>query len=284
MAFPTSPVYGQLHKKYYWDEPASAWRNAVEVKKMGTLIEEPGEVLSPSEEQPLLCVTDFTVSKTVSATNAPLFIPFLRSKKLQIDGETEIAVTASGAVITLPDTDIGNKLYSALVEHDLSYDDDPDCRPIVVLDGTEYTIVDYPNTREVELNASPSSGDAVFYPFRLIGSDTTAKVLSRIGRSPIGANGAEGSTISGLMRRDQMQGHWHSGNYTDDITVQSGAGAGFSRIIGGSSKNLTYGVNDAIRSPITDGVNGDPVLTGTTTHSPDSAVNFYFHTGLWIEV
>ncbi len=257
-------------------------------KYIGELVTIPGQKLPPSAARPLLCLTTIHDLETISSTNWPLLVPKVRDEVLVFDegGSDETSAfpgSASGSVITLTDTPTNQSLLAALLEHLAAFNDDYDSLGVVRFGGADFAITDIDSVpREITVTGTPTAGagTAQFYPHRIAGSTTTARIQSWRGRSPIGANGAEGGTISGLMRRDQMQGHWHgsSGFAGADqttprrITVDSG------------STSVVYGLQDnaSAATPIyiADGTNGTP-RTGATTHSPDSAVNIYQHGGVY---
>jgi hypothetical protein len=68
--------------------------------------------------------------------------------------------------------------------------------------------------------------------------------------SPIAiASGGTGTfrlTQEGISIDHAVEDHDHLGKYTDDVTAQSGAGVGFSRVLGSATKSLSYSGNVGI--------------------------------------
>ncbi len=251
-------------------------------KYVGELVMIPGQKLSPSAARPLLCLTTIHDVETISATNWPLLVPKVRDELLVFDegGSDETSAfpgSASGSVITIDNTPANNFLLAALLEHLAAFNDDYDSLGVVRFGGQDFAITDInsiiPATITVTGTPTAGAGTAQFYPHRIAGSTTTARIQSWRGRSPIGANGAEGGTISGLMRRDQMQGHGHT--FVGQINGSSG-----NTVLGFVSGGAVITADEEIKAAVELSPNGTP-RTGTTTHSPDSAVNIYAHGGIY---
>jgi hypothetical protein len=263
-------------------------------KYVGEIFMIPGRVKAPSADFPALCLTNIDTFTDIDAANFPNLVTKLRAETAVyldgLTGETEdFPGNASGSVITLTDTTTNNALLDILVEHAAAFGDDDDSLGVIQWDGTDYAITDVDSfDREITVTGTPTAGagDATFFPHRIAGSTTTARVQSWRGRSPVGANGAEGGTVSGYVRRDQFQGHYHY--------VRAGSGGWIQVGLFGQSGGviLTAGGdqpadNDAWQAANvkTDaltgtGPSGTP-RTGSTTHSPDVATHIYMAGGIF---
>jgi hypothetical protein len=182
-------------------------------KYVGEIFMIPGRVKAPSADFPALCLTNIDIFTDIDAANFPNLVTELRAETgVFLDGltgETEdFPGNASGSVITLTDTTANNALLAILIEHAAAFGDDYDSLGVVRFGGADFPITDINSiTRAITVTGTPTAGagDATFFPHRIAGSTTTARVQSWRGRSPVGANGAEGGTVSGYVRRDQMQ-------------------------------------------------------------------------------
>ncbi len=277
-----------------FDDSVTGPGELVNGKYIGELVTIPGQKLPPSAARPLLCLTTIHDVETISSTNWPLLVPKVRDELLVFDeggtNETSaFAGSAAASVITLDDTsgttEVNENLLAALNEHLAAFDDDYDSLGAVRWGGADFPITDVNRINlTITVTGTPTAGagTAQFYPHRIAGSTTTARIQSWRGRSPIGANGAEGGTISGLMRRDAFQGHWHyAGELGNPSTVPKRV------VVNQGTQTTVYAFQqDSTTSTITTPTyleissNGTP-RTGTTTHSPDSAVNIYQHGGVY---
>ena len=233
----------------------------------------------PTAFHPRLCLTDFAGTRTLDQSNWPDLVPWLRVQRvIYLEGQVgevfEFPGTVSGSTLTLDDTPAANALVAALAEDQLAFGSFADWRSVDV-GGITYEIMAIDAaSRAIDVAGAPTAGSvsATFFPHRIAGSSSTARVHSWRGRSPVGA-GTDG-VIGGLMRRDRMQGHHH------DLRARLG-------VIGSGGDNGV--VNDPIGTlatlnsgyvidPSSDGTNGDP-RTGPDTHGPDVGVHLYLHGG-----
>lgn len=72
----------------------------------------------------------------------------------------------------------------------------------------------------------------------------------------------------GEFKDDQLQGHWHQFYYAN--APLAGGGASWQN----ATNNQTFGSNNAVRNPVTDGTNGTPRYD-TTTHGKQKGVAYY---------
>jgi hypothetical protein len=248
----------------------------------------------PSADFPALCLTNIDTYTDIDAANFPNLVTELRAETgVFLDGltgETEtFAGSASGSVITLTDTTANNALLAILVEHAAAFSDDYDSVGVIQWDGTDFAITDVDSfDREITVTGTPTAGagDATFYPHRIAGSTTTARVQSWRGRSPVGANGAEGETVSGYVRRDQMQGHFHIMSGRDDVgNTQFINGRSLARVANSyidDAQNINFR-NGSVQAANTDDTPGNSApRTGTTTHSPDVSTHIYQFGGTYV--
>jgi hypothetical protein len=185
--------------------------------------------------------------------------------------------------VTLDSNTQNNALLAVLVENAAAFSDDYDSVGTLNDGTTDYAITDVDSiTREITVTGSPGAGPYEFYPHRIAGSTTTARVQSWRGRSPVGANGAEGGTVSGYVRRDEFQGHAIETYFTDDARWHAST-----PFRGGASGTNRYVMNEANAPagqrprPADDGLGNGTPRTGTTTHSPDVPVHAYMAGGVF---
>jgi hypothetical protein len=182
-------------------------------KYIGELIFIDGPAKAPSANFPALCVSTIDTFATIDEANWPDLVPIERAKlATYLDtgagGTTTFAGNAAGSVITLASNTANNAMLAALERHAAAYGDDFASVGAVRWQGADFAITDVDAVaRTITVTGTPTAGagDAQFYPHRIAGSTTTARIQSWRGRAPVGANGAEGQTVSGFMRRDQMQ-------------------------------------------------------------------------------
>ena len=249
-----------------------------------------GNAVAPSAAFPRFCMTNFTDPTALSTTNWPLLVPYLRDQTaVYLEGLTgEVSAfpgTVAASVITLDDTTANNAILAALDEDRLANGGSFTDWRTVDIDGTTYVITALDTgTRAITVTGTPTVGaqNATFYPHRIAGSTTTARLHSWVGRSPIGAGTAE--SVSGLLRRDRVQG-WQIGStfsatdYYGEIIEDVGsifvnAGSGSGRP---SYRNASQG-SSARLTAFNDGTNGQPRL-GADTHGPDSSLHMYVYGG-----
>jgi hypothetical protein len=126
--------------------------------------------------------------------------------------------------------------------------------------------------------ASNGSGSvstvAAFYPFRIVGSTTTARVFAGQGRTLVGANDGLGENVAGLRRRDRFESHFHANNVSNNIG-SSGSATGF--VDSPNATSTKNGTAFFANAPVTDGSN--PLRTSTTTDPRSLGVHLMFGLG-----
>ena len=252
---------------------------------VGDYIFRGGNVEAISASHPRFCLTSFENSTSVDVTNYPDYVPWLRAIQIiyleGLGGQTNsFSGSVSGSVLTLDDNTANNALIAALNEDNLAFGTFTNWRTVDI-DGTTFAITALNTTaRTITVTGSPSTGtqNVTFYPHRIAGSTTTARLISLIGRSPIGAG--TGEVISGLLRRDRFQRHFH-----DYITQGSGATVPANdTYIAGSTLSTPFEDNAArqqVLQPTDDGISGTPRF-GSDTHGPDFGSHIYQFVGRYV--
>jgi len=224
--------------------------------------------LEPDKYFPAICLTKIDVKSDITAAVYGDFITFLRAiqikyRKGKSDEESSWTATISGSTVTMPNTTASNRLLVALAKWALARGNYTDFITLTVA-GTDYNITNINTvTREITVSGTPASGSqsVTFYPHRIAGSSTSARVHEVSGKTVMAGGDAAGLFISGLQCLGYFQGHLMS------------AGIGSAYIYGGGSDaNYTAGGGTAqtfptTGDPVTDGVNGTP-RTASETHSP----------------
>jgi hypothetical protein len=248
---------------------------------------------------PGFCLTSFDSVATLAAANYPLLVPWLRARKQifmeGLTGEltalpiTNWAIAANVVTLTASNTAANIAWMNALIEDKNVHGSYTNWRTVTlasaignVTAGT-YAITEVDSVNryiKFALTAGNASGSITasveFYPFRIAGSDTTAREFSMRGLSISGQGDGNFYMLNGLRRRGFMQGHIHD--------EKGGEGAGSTkRIVVDSSGTATptTAVNSPTTNPISDGVNGTP-RTGLETHSPLASSHIYRHAGRYI--
>ena len=219
--------------------------------------------------------------KTLSSTNWPDLVPFLRSIEVELETSPDVYISefageVSGSVITFSDNAANNEFVTGLAEDQLFDDSFTDWRSLTI-DGNEFAITAIdPLTREVTVSGTPSSGSqtAKLYPYRIAGSTTTARLFKADGLV-LATPGA--GRIQGLRVRDQMQGHWHEAT---DMGVNSSSGVGTGYVTYASTA-IVKDMDTIAKGSVTDGTNGDP-RTGTTSRDRSMNAYFYIHGGTYV--
>jgi hypothetical protein len=251
----------------------------------------PGRVKAPSASFPALCLTAINTFTDISATNWPILVPELRAQTaVYLDGLTgqtaTFAGSASGNTITLTNTVANNALLAILVEHAAAFGDD--FSSLGTVGNVGITGVN-PFARQITCTAAPGAGPYTFYPHRIAGSTTTARVQSWRGRSPVGANGEEGGTVSGYVRRDQTRritGNFGILHHRGDRVVSTGS---FSHQLGSPVNAADNGGGVGFAS-ISFNSQGSPGMAGRTsattgeanaTHPSDVSTHIYMAGGVY---
>lgn len=243
---------------------------------LGDIIPRVGEAVGPSVHHPRFCLTNFDLPVTLSASNWPDLVPWLRAQRVvYLEGQTGetsgFAGTVLGPVLTLSDTPANNAFIAALDEDQAAIGSFTNYRTMTIGATThEISGIDV-GTRTIIFSTSPASGaqTAVMYPYRITGS-LDARIHSWRGRVPVGSG--TGEVIGGLLRRDRFQGHLHDAQNLPP-------GGSLTRWTGDSVGSLppsADGENAQIGFPASDSTNGDP-RTGLDTHGPDVAAHYYLN-------
>jgi len=227
---------------------------------------------TPTLFHPGLCLTNFDGVTTIAEANWPDLHPFLRSQQLSIGSTLNFSGSASASTITLDNNADNIAILTAIAESVAHFG----YNYTVTWGGTDFAITDIATlTRVITVTGTPTAGagDATFFPHRIAGSTTTARVFSLRGLGLIGLGDADRYFVGGLARRGYMQGHWHSASGDNFSTlVNLGGQSGF--IVASQSNNL-------VKDPITDTINGTP-RTAKTTNGPSWSVHIYQHGGRYI--
>jgi len=230
---------------------------------------------TPTLFHPGLCLTNFDGVTTIAEANWPDLHPFLRSQQLSIGSTLNFSGSASASTITLDNNADNIAILTAIAESVAHFG----YNYTVTWGGTEYAITDIATlTRVITVTGTPTAGagSAEFYPHRIAGSTTTARVFSLQGLGLIGLGDPDRYFVGGLARRGYMQGHWHAG-------YGANAGGALGRWPGDASGSAISAKNalDQVREAITDGTNGTP-RTAKTTNGPSWSVHIYQHGGRYI--
>lgn len=261
---------------------------------VGEITHRMGNASAPTATFPRFCMTNFAGSTALSTTNWPDLVPYLRNQTAayledQPGGTDSYTGTVTGSSLVLDDNAANNAILAALEEDRLAFGGSfTDWRTVDINTVTfDIASIDV-GTRTIGVLGTPSAGaqEAIFYPHRIAGSTTTARVHSWVGRVLAGAG--SGEVISGLLRRDRFQ-DWQLGIFNNaqtyyglatsitELRVNTTAAAGQ------QSPAFTtdgQGVADRMR-PFDNGTNGEP-RTGSDTHGPDAGAHVYVHGGRYI--
>lgn len=230
------------------------------------------DALEPDKYFPAICLTKIDVKSDITTAVYGDFITFLRAiqikyRKGKSDEESSWTATISGSTVTMPNTTASNRLLVALAKWALARGNYTDFITLTVA-GTDYNITNINTvTREITVSGTPTSGSqsVTFYPHRIAGSSTSARVHEVSGKTVMAGGDAAGLFISGLQCLGYIQGHKHGANVLEYRYNTSSISAADTRQIG-STNSGTAGsnIND---NPTTDGTNGTP-RTASETHSP----------------
>lgn len=231
---------------------------------------------NPDNFFPAINLSKINVSQTITTTNYPLLVPYLRALKVRyLDGTgSEVnswTATVSGSNITMPTSTSSDAILASLAEDVLVHGSYTNWRTLTI-NTVEYPITNVNTaTRVITVTGTPTAGTQTveFYQYRIPSSTTSARLFEVKGRSFIAPNDSSGRHQNGLRVRDRFQGHWH-----ETTTPDGGGGTtAINTLLGtnGNSVSLTY---THARSPITDGINGTP-RTGLTTHGAGVSAHLY---------
>jgi hypothetical protein len=231
---------------------------------------------TPDTYFPALPLTTFSGVQTISEANWPDLLPALRGVQLKIGSTDTFAGSASASTITLTDTTANNQLLSALAESVAHFG----YNYTVTWNSVEYAITNIATlTRVITVTGTPTAGagNATFFPHRIAGSTTTARVFSLQGLGLIGLGDADRYFVGGLARRGYFQGHWHGINSRQAPT---GGGTDYGVLNNPTGTRLVL-ADGYIIDAVTDGTNGTP-RTAKTTNGPSLSVHIYTHGGRYI--
>lgn len=253
---------------------------------------------NPRAYFPYLCLTDIDSQITLNATSAPDAVPYLRARKMifkdGLSGElaalsvTNWAINANVATLTFANNTDTIAALAALGEDQAVHGSYTNWRSITLasaignITAGDYAITNVnPSARTISFaftaaNASGAvSASAEFFPFRIPGSTTTARIFTGRGLTMHGANDANGYFVSGgLRRRGSLQEHAHSYRI-DNSNIFLALTAGGTGFVGGIN---TQSLQSAQTANTVDNGFGTP-RTAAETHGPALTVHLYMHLG-----
>lgn len=205
------------------------------------------------------------------------FIDEMRSRKVIYDELNTNVSSFSGTwlsdTFTLTNNTANNAILAELAEEYL-YAGSPTTNWRILHDGTnEFNIIAISTaarTIQVNLDGKTATGTSIsIYLHRVYGSTTSARHFSWAG---LGLYMVGNNKISGLRRRDALQGHWHN------ITGTAIGGApGNTMLHDQPGMNYTPTYIKAT-TPIADGTNGTP-RTAPKTRIESGTLNIYLYVG-----
>ena len=262
---------------------------------VGDYIFRGGNVEAISASHPRFCLTNFENSTSVDVANYPDYVPWLRAIQIiyleGLGGQTNsFSGSVSGSVLTLDDNTANNALFAALTEDQAAFGTFTNWRTIDI-DGVTFPMSALTAPRAITVTGSPSTGtqNATFYPHRIAGSTTTARLISLIGRTPVGA-GTGGVISGGLLRRDQMQqitGRVSLFPYSSGSSRPAfeGEGALNNGVGGGTDATRIATDSAAVRDTndiLFDSANSPNARAGTDTHPADFGSHIYQFVGRYV--
>lgn len=199
----------------------------------------------------------------IAAANWPELVPALRAEQMTVAGVSSFTGTVSGSTLTLASTSAGDLLLADLIEDAKVHGGDAETENYtngrcINIAGTDYAITAInAGARTISVSGSPASGSqtVLFFPHRIAGSTTTARLFRTSARAIISQGDAAGTILPGLRRRDYFQSHWHSVRSNTNTNVYTTGTGSFASPVG--SFGAFYDTVTA-RGAITDGVNGTP--------------------------
>lgn len=217
--------------------------------------------------------------QTLTTTNYDsAFIDEMRSRKVVYD-EFNTAVSSfsgtwSGSNFTLDNNAANVAMIAELYEDWLFAGSPTSGWRILVSGGIEYNITGFTvGSRIITVSGSPSGTSIEIYLNRILGSTNSCKHFSWAG---LGLYMTGQNKITGLRRRDRMQGHWHESYYNSQVVSFASTGT-----IDGASGNVnTAHTSTRTRTAISDGVNGTP-RTGPKTEMESGTVLAYVFVGTY---
>jgi len=235
---------------------------------------------TPTLFHPGLCLTNFDGVTTIAEANWPDLHPFLRIQQLSIGSTLNFSGSASASTITLDNNADNIAILTAIAESVAHFG----YNYTVTWGGTDFAITDIATlTRVITVTGTPTAGagDATFFPHRIAGSTTTARVFSMRGLGLIGLGDADRYFVGGLARRGYMQGHKH---YSDTAPeFPSTRNTEYGSDTGEPATNIDIQAGSSTTgykgsTPVSDGTYGTP-RTAKTTNGPSWSVHIYQHGG-----
>lgn len=204
------------------------------------------------------------------------FIDEMRSRKVIYD-EFNTAVSSfsgswSGSNFTLDNNAANVAMIAELYEDWLFAGSPTSGWRILVSGGSEYNITNIvTSTRKITVSGSPSGTSIEIYLNRILGSTTSAKHFSWAG---LGLYMTGQNKITGLRRRNKMQGHYHQ-VYFQSIGLSGGVG---DAAYNSTNSPGTYDRGPNAKQLVSDGTNGTP-RTGPKTEMESGTVLAYVFVG-----
>lgn len=239
---------------------------------------------TPSSTFPAIRIDD--ADHDLAVANWPELVPPLRAESMTVDGVSSFTGTVSGSSLTLAATTAGDLLIAGMIEDAKVQGGDAEMTSFanwrcINIAGIDYGVTAInAGTRVFSLTGTPPTGSqtVIFYPFRIPGSTTTARVFRTSARALMSQGDAEGTILPGLRRRDYFQSHWHSvrsNTNTGVFTTGTGANTAVAGAIGNFFDTVTA------RGAITDGVNGTP-RSGARTEPRSLGAHLYLWGGRYL--
>jgi hypothetical protein len=237
---------------------------------------------NPANPRYLPAVKLWDSDHDLAIANYPLLVPKLRAEKAKswtgAAYQTDHSVTVAGSVATGSGT-AWDYLLDGLTEEQQVHGSYTNWRCLNIA-GVDYAITNVNRaSHTITVSGSPATGaqTAILYLYRIAGSTTTARLFKDSGRATMTPDGI--TYVSGMRRRDRMQGHYHELVFKASASGQDGSNTAVM-----TSPNGTVGVvmasNNQARSLVTDGANGTP-RTGPTTDPAAAIVYRYMWAGVY---
>lgn len=250
---------------------------------------------APDASNPWLALTN--ADATLSEANWPDLVPYYRAKILKYMPGTSAEKSAfdvthytrasNVVTITLANTAAELAILAALAEENLVHGSFsswiPLTLPLSLGAGDDVPAGDYAITAldavartisfahtGANIGSTGVSRTVQFYPHRIPGSTTTCRHYQISGRTLVSTNDTDGEVISGLRRRDRMQGF----NVVPKPFFQNFYGIGGSSNISSPAGGSGFGTEAAAFEVVNDGVNGPPRSGKTTDPRALGAVPF----------
>ena len=228
------------------------------------------------------CV-DIQAGGTYDIANYPDFdgklgwVNWLRSQLVRVGSTTAFTGSASGSTITLDNNTNNNLVLEGLLEDQIFYS--AYNRPIT-WGGSEFVITNINGvTRAITVTGTPTAGagSATFHPYRIVGSTTTARILTHDGL--VLATGGASGRVTGLVTRDRMQLIEGSFGRSPNVGPTLGSDNTEKAFSSGTSKSARTGTDNGLSNDINFSSQYAGQRTGSTTRDRSLAVRLYAHVG-----